>query len=45
MAERFGNVLYWLGCIVAALTAGIGIFSYGLGAALRLMTVTGRGAR
>jgi hypothetical protein len=28
MAERIGNVLYWLGCIVAAPVAGLGIFVY-----------------
>jgi hypothetical protein len=28
MAERIGNVLYWLGCIIAALVAGIGVFVY-----------------
>jgi hypothetical protein len=28
VAERLGNVLYWLGCIVAALVAGIGVFVY-----------------
>jgi hypothetical protein len=28
MAERVGNVLYWLGCIVAGLTVllGVGVF-------------------
>src|ERR1700738_721850 len=28
MSSRIGDVLYWLGCIVAALTAGVGIVSY-----------------
>jgi hypothetical protein len=28
MAERIGNVLYWLGCIIAALVAAIGIGVY-----------------
>ena len=26
MAARLGNVLYWLGCIVAVVTAAIGAF-------------------
>ena len=40
MAERLGNVLYWLGCIIAALVAGIGVFVYvaeGLGRSDGLM--------
>jgi hypothetical protein len=28
MAERIGNVLYWLGCIVAGLTALLGVAIY-----------------
>jgi hypothetical protein len=28
MAERIGNVLYWLGCIIAVLVSGLGIFLY-----------------
>ena len=28
MAERIGNVLYWLGCIVAGLTALLGVGIY-----------------
>lgn len=28
MAERVGNVLYWLGCIIAALIAIAGIYVY-----------------
>jgi hypothetical protein len=28
MAARIGNVLYWLGCILAALTAAAGVAVY-----------------
>jgi hypothetical protein len=28
MAGRIGNVLYWLGCIVAVLVAGTGVAIY-----------------
>jgi hypothetical protein len=42
MAERIGNVLYWLGCIVAGLTAllGVGVFftSQNQGEGLLVMT-------
>jgi hypothetical protein len=28
MAERLGNVLYWIGCICAVAIAGIGVILY-----------------